>query len=105
MLEGKILASRNVVLEPLETRLSFPVRKPQTEPRTRKGERKERTTRHHDLPGEYEDTVGSRSLHAVIVIAICPNTKRRSPLLLAGRTRVEERNEKIASLCKTNRTQ
>ncbi|WVY94356.1 hypothetical protein V8G54_033444 [Vigna mungo] len=91
-------SSRNVVLEPLETCLSFTVRKPQTKPRTGKGERKERTTRHHDLLGEYEeDAIESRSLYAIIFTAICPSTKRRNPLLLVGRTKVQERKENIAS--------
>ncbi|WVY89419.1 hypothetical protein V8G54_034933 [Vigna mungo] len=105
MPEGEILTSRNVVLEPLETRLSFPVRKPQTKPRKGKGERKERTTRHHDLPGEYKDVVGSHSLHVVIVTAICPSTKRRSPLLLGGRTMSRgEKGKHCLTLCKTKVT-
>ncbi|WVZ03497.1 hypothetical protein V8G54_024303, partial [Vigna mungo] len=43
-LESDILASRNIMLEPLETRLSFPARKPQIEPKKGKGERKEPIT-------------------------------------------------------------
>ncbi|WVZ05892.1 hypothetical protein V8G54_019238 [Vigna mungo] len=99
-MEGEILASQNVVLEPLETRLSFPVRKPQTEPRTGK-EKEKNEKRAITIYPENTKTLSSRALSMLSSSAPFVPARNASPLLLAGRTRVEARKENIVSLCKT----
>ncbi|KAG2402013.1 3-hydroxyisobutyrate dehydrogenase-like 1 [Vigna angularis] len=60
-LEGEILSSRNVVLEPLETRLSFPLRNPKQNPG--RGKEKERNEqRAITIYPENTKTLSSRAL-------------------------------------------